>query len=248
MTEETSKKLLELTAESYKKISRPFSDTRNRVWTDCTAFEHVVKRGARVLDVGCGNGKLVPWLMERGVSSYVGIDLNPNFIKIASDRYADSHVAFVEGDLLTLDEYKALRGKSFDVVLCIAVLHHLPSESMRVKALTNLKQRVAQGGVVCMTNWNLFQIFGASKSVWKYARARKKTGDDRLYADLSWRDLLTHWKSGEVDEVLYYYAYTARELENLFRKAGFTSVTCWYNTFGTRKHWWDGRNILTIAS
>lgn len=242
MTDEIAQKLLNLTAEGYKKISKPFSDTRNRIWTDCRAFEGIVKMGDRVLDAGCGNGKLITWLTERGIASYTGIDLNPNFVRIASEKYPSEK--FYEGDLLTPGLHPALKGVSFDVVLCIAVLHHLPSEALRIRALRNLRVRLSNGGVLCMTNWNLFQVFGASKSVWKNFRNQKNNGE---FSGLSWRDLLTHWKSGGLDEILYYYAFTPSEITRLCKKAGFKTSHSWYSSNGDKKHWWDGRNIMTIA-
>ncbi len=247
MDESTARTLLDLTTESYRRISQPFSDTRNRIWTDCTAFADDVKKGANVLDVGCGNGKLVPWLLEQGISSYTGIDLNPNFIRIAKERYPDGVCGFFEGDILTLGQH-SMGGKTFNVVLCIAVLHHLPSENMRIAALRNLKERLADGGVLIMTNWNFFALAG-KKSIWRYGYERmvKRTADEK-YPGLSWRDLLTHWKSGNTDEILYYHAFTARELKRLLRAAGFKHIRCWHASNGQRAHWWNGRNISVIAS
>ena len=246
MTEAIARKLLDVTAESYRKIARPFSDTRNRIWTDCTAFASDVKKGAHVLDVGCGNGKLVPWLLEKDISSYTGIDLNPEFIRIAKERYLADACTFLEGDILTLNTM-SLGKQQFDVVLCIAVLHHLPSERMRIAALKNLRECLSEGGVLIMTNWNFFETIG-KKSIWRYAYERMaKHTSSREYPDLSWRDMLTHWKSNEVDEILYYHAFTPRELKKLLRLAGFERIECWYTSNGARAHWWNGRNISTIA-
>lgn len=248
MTEETARKLLDMTAESYRKISQPFSDTRNRVWTDCKAFDRIVKAGSRVLDAGCGNGKLVPWLADKHLATYVGVDLNPHFIGIAKERYAQEKYHFFEGDLLALDRHPSLSSSVFDVALCIAVLHHFSSERMRLTVLKNLRSRLPAGGVLAMTNWNFFQIVGASKSVWK--QAMRRTTEQALYAqfpDMSWRDLLTHWKGADRDEILYYHAFTPTEINRLCVRAGFTHVRSWYGSYGEQAHWWNGRNISTIA-
>jgi SAM-dependent methyltransferase len=56
--------------------------------------------GARVLDVGCGQGDLFGWLRRRGVRlHYPGIDLAPRMIEIAGRRYpeAEFRVAGPEG-------------------------------------------------------------------------------------------------------------------------------------------------------
>jgi SAM-dependent methyltransferase len=45
-------------------------------------------RGARVLDVGCGQGDLCGWLAARGIEcEYTGIDLSPRMVALARKRY-----------------------------------------------------------------------------------------------------------------------------------------------------------------
>lgn len=72
---------------------------------------------ARVLDLGCGPGELLPHL---GDVEYVGIDVSEEYIEQAQRAFA-GRAEFRVGDATRLDP--ELRG--FDLVLAFGVLHHL---------------------------------------------------------------------------------------------------------------------------
>lgn len=78
--------------------------------------------GAKVLDVGCGIGALLADLPD-GVS-YVGMDINPAYIEAARARYGDRGEFFAAraGDPL------APEWSGFDVVIAMALLHHLEDD------------------------------------------------------------------------------------------------------------------------
>jgi SAM-dependent methyltransferase len=75
--------------------------------------------GARVLDLGCGPGELVPQL---GNVNYVGVDLSPAYIEQAKTAFPNQE--FRVGDATRLDEDL----RNFDLVLAFGVLHHLDDE------------------------------------------------------------------------------------------------------------------------
>jgi SAM-dependent methyltransferase len=53
-------------------------------------FQHGLARpGDRVLDVGAGNGRLAIGLLELGVSSYVGLDIDRRTVDLANRDFAD---------------------------------------------------------------------------------------------------------------------------------------------------------------
>lgn len=80
-----------------------------------------LKEGARVLDVGCGNGYLVGWCIERGCVG-VGLDLSKTGIEIARREHPEGRF-----ELLAADEnvLKNLREDPFDVVVSTEVVEHL---------------------------------------------------------------------------------------------------------------------------
>jgi 2-polyprenyl-3-methyl-5-hydroxy-6-metoxy-1,4-benzoquinol methylase len=71
--------------------------------------------GARVLDLGCGTGTLLNAVAPaRGV----GVDLSPEMVRLAHDRFP--HLDFRAGDAQLLGQ-----GETFDYVLLVDVLEHL---------------------------------------------------------------------------------------------------------------------------
>ena len=56
--------------------------------------------GARTtLEVGCGTGRILGWLLECGATRVVGVDIDAEKLKIARSRLGDdSRVAFIHGD------------------------------------------------------------------------------------------------------------------------------------------------------
>lgn len=84
--------------------------------------EHVrPSPGDEILDLGCGPGELVSHIPE-GVR-YTGVDISPQYIARAQERHG-ARATFHVGDASRL----ALLDGRFDLVLAIAVLHHLDDE------------------------------------------------------------------------------------------------------------------------
>jgi len=98
------------------------------------AFEALLQPSSTVLDAGCGPGRNLARLAERGHRG-VGVDLNRDFV----DR-ARTHGPVILGDLRALP----LIAASFDAVWASASLIHLPYEDAAV-ALGELA-RVARTG------------------------------------------------------------------------------------------------------
>jgi ubiquinone/menaquinone biosynthesis C-methylase UbiE len=86
----------------------------------------------RVLDVGCGTGRLTIRLIEPG-RSCVGVDVSPEMIRRAERRGAGlKGVSFVCGDFLEMESDPV----GFDCVVSAAALHHMPVEA----AIDRMKQ------------------------------------------------------------------------------------------------------------
>lgn len=81
--------------------------------------EHArVAAGERVLDIGCGTGRLLDALPE---VAYVGLDPSAAYIAAARESYGD-RAAFRQADVSSVE----LAGEQpFDVAFAVGVMHHL---------------------------------------------------------------------------------------------------------------------------
>ncbi len=109
----------------------------------CAAYLSAIPQaqGARVLEVGCGNGAATAHLLEQlRPTELVGIDPAAGFIDMAVTRYADRPgVAFHVGDAVDTGEPDA----SFDLVVAHTVFSHLPDP---VAALGEARRVLRPGG------------------------------------------------------------------------------------------------------
>ena len=96
----------------------------------------------RVLDVGCGSGRIGELVLDAGTPDYVGIDFSEPMIALASERLArfENRVELVTGDFLTT----ALTGP-FDIVLALGLFDYLPNAASFAERMFEL---CAPGGAM----------------------------------------------------------------------------------------------------
>jgi SAM-dependent methyltransferase len=93
----------------------------------------LIAPGSLVLDVGCGPGVLGEYLGRERNCTVDGIEHNLEAAALARRSY---HKVLV-GDLETFD-FEALKGASYDYIVCADVLEHLRQPEVVVRQLTSL--------------------------------------------------------------------------------------------------------------
>ena len=158
MTPETRDKLLALNRRFYASEARSFDRTRQRPWRGCArVLEHVSAARPSVLDIGCGNGRLIALLRARcpGGFGYTGVDSSAELLALARAREQDAALRFVEADFVANDPEHALPAGEHDLVVLLGVLHHVPGEAARRTLLAAAARRLARDGVLAFTLWRL---------------------------------------------------------------------------------------------
>jgi ubiquinone/menaquinone biosynthesis C-methylase UbiE len=215
MDKDTQKNLIKLVNDSYEKIAGNYNETRKKTHTPLfdkmAEFINEIREGQKVLDIGCGSGRLITALSGKKVE-YLGVDKSAEMIKLAKDNYPEYR--FLTGDLL---ELSMLPDINFDFVFCAAVLHHLPGAELRIAALKQLKNKINEKGMIIVTVWNMWPQKKFLKLVIKYFLL-KLIGKNKM----DFGDILFDWKNSEGVAISqrYYHAFTKRQLKKIVKKAG----------------------------
>lgn len=225
MNKQTEKELLNIVSRNYEEIAKDFNETRNKyLWPELIKLSRIVKDGDKVMDVGCGNARLLEAWTGRDIK-YTGIDNSKNLIKLAEEKYASESCKFSVGDILKLGDYGEY---DFDFVFCIAVLHHLPGKEMQIQALRQLKNKINDKGKIVLTVWNLWNQQKYEKLIYKFWLL-KLIGKNKM--DIG--DILFDWKNsqGEIVSKRYYHAFTKRSLKKVIKKAGLKIDKCYKDKY-----------------
>ena len=226
--------LLYKTRENYDLIAEPFSGTRQFIWEDLKPLAEYVKDGDKVLDVGCGNGRLLELFQGKNVD-YIGVDSSEELIKIAKNKAKNKYpqAKFLAGDALNLP----FANQSFDKVFSVAVLHHIPSEEMRLKFLSEASRVLKPQGRIILTTWYLLRKKKARTLLFKYTFL-KLIGKSKL----DFFDIFFPWK-GRLKKPIgrYVHVFRKKEIKNLFRQAGLEVLKISVTTRGKEN------NLITIA-
>lgn len=227
MDKQTQNELLEVVRRNYREIADDFSETRRKYsWPEVVKLAEAVKDGDRVLDVGCGNGRLLEVFKDKTVD-YLGVDASADLLEIAAKQYQE--YKFVAGDILRLGEIPDIE---FDFVFCLAVMHHLPGRELRVAALKQLKNKIKKDGKIILTVWNLWSRKKYRRLIWKFVLLKliKKNKMD-------FSDIVFDWKN-EGGRTRYYHAFRKRELKKAIKGADMKIVRLYkdrYNYYAILK-------------
>lgn len=194
MDEKTAKILLKKVVDDYDNIADEFDITRKREWKEFEDFLPYIKDGQAIADIGCGNGRFYAFLKKSQKKvNYTGVDNSKKLLEKAKKEHKTN---FIYGDLLKIP----LKDKTQDIVVSIAALHHIPTEKLRKKAISNLHRILKKDGILIITVWNLHQP--------KYEKhIGKKYGP---------QDSLIPWGKSGIER--YYYAFKPEELKGLLEE------------------------------
>jgi ubiquinone/menaquinone biosynthesis C-methylase UbiE len=194
--------ILNKTKRDYNLISNHFSETRKRPWDNFKFFFEGIPSRAKVLDLGCGNGRFNEFLEGK---DYTGLDKSGELIKKAKEKYPKQN--FLVGDALNLP----FEDNSFDYVISIAVIHHMPTKKTRKKFLKEIKRVLKSEGEARISTWNYLE---SKKSLYFKNLFKKVIGK------IAFRDVFIPWhnQNGEVITKRYYHFFTIKELRKLFKK------------------------------
>lgn len=205
MKKEYANYILKKTGEDYNRIADQFSDSRYSIWPELNILRKYIKAGEKVLDLGCGNGRLFAILKDKNVD-YLGVDNSEKLIEIAKKIHP--RAKFQVADALNLP----FPNNCFDKIFCIAVLHHIPSDELRNQFISEAKRVLKPEGLLILTVWNLWQRFSLIKLIIKFTILKifRKVELDLKDIFVPWQKTLNR----------YIHCFTKSELRKLVKKTG----------------------------
>lgn len=103
----------------------------------------------RVLDVGCGGGRLLGYLSKLGAQSH-GVDISPSMVEHCRKAYPEADVRV--GDLAAL--HRVVEGP-FDAILMMDNLIDIYADAERRAVLAGLRELISADGLLIFSSHNL---------------------------------------------------------------------------------------------
>ena len=201
MNKSLTNDILNKTELDYNQVAEKYSEVREKNWKEMDFLFDGLIVGDKALDLGCGNGRFYNEFVSRG-AEYWGVDSCQKLIEIAQTKYPEANLGVASAFDLPF------AAESFDKIYSIAVLHHIPSEELRLKFLQQAKEVLKPNGYLILSVWDL-----------KEKRKKRKFNLLAWFWELSLDkgDILLPWY-GVKDA--YFHAFELPELISLIKKAG----------------------------
>ncbi len=190
----------------YEKIAADFSRTRETIWEEFNPLLKYVQDGYKILDLGCGNGRLLSFLEGKQID-YVGVDNSKELLALAAERYPDKKFILSDGINLSFGD------NSFDMVWCLAVFHHLPGKELRLMFLKEVYRVLKPGGRVLISVWYLWPTLKHWRTFLKYFFL-KIFG----FSSLDFGDVYKNW--GKIGK-RFIHNFSKKELKDILEEVGF---------------------------
>jgi len=127
-------------------------DTKSMIFTTPLppkCFLKYIYKDSKILDFGCGYGRLVTYLRNRGYYNYLGIDISKGLISRA--KKTNPTCAFQVASLETLLKEK----KKFDAVIILGVIENILGNTKRKKFAKEVFNILNNKGVVYLETFLL---------------------------------------------------------------------------------------------
>lgn len=197
MEKKSDSGLIQHTTDGYNTIADEWHQTRQEFWPEIadTIKENLIGN-ENIIDVGCGNGRLLKILSSYPDIKYFGIDPSEKLIEYAKADFPNNRFEICDGINISAKDAE------FDICFSIAVMHHLPV-TLVGKWLSEINRVLTPNAKFICTLWDLQN----SKS---YPLLENGSG-------------LLPFRAHK--DVRYVHAYTRQEIEKYFNESGFEILT-----------------------
>lgn len=220
----------------YDEIGSHFSRTRQKKygngessnWAVTDKYLSKLKEGQAVLDIGCGNGKLVSGL-PKGVA-YLGTDFSRALLAEAKTLFPGREFRY--GDVTSLAHWRGLA--KYDAIFCVAVLHHIPEKKQQLEVLRQAKKHLKPNGFLYLTVWNLWQ----KKYLEYHLKSQELKVRDKKWVEIPYNK---DWQR-------FCVAFDIQSLADIVSEAGWEIQELYYaDRAGNKADIMTGQNLVCVA-
>lgn len=116
-----------------------------------------------LLDVACGTGVLIPFYLERGVTDITAIDIAPEMIKIAKEKFSHTPVKFLTEDIdnmanVSFTDNNCEVNVTYDRIVMYNAFPHFPNPK---KTIDILCEMLSPGGIFTIAHGKSREVIDA---------------------------------------------------------------------------------------
>ncbi len=114
---------------------------------DIKRFNVFVDKQAKILDFGCGYGRICNELYHQGFRNVIGIDLSGKMIERGSQTYPHLEMKVLKGNRLPYNP------ETFDAVILLAVLTCVPTNNGQKSIIQEISRVLRPEGIIYITDY-----------------------------------------------------------------------------------------------
>lgn len=174
MNAATAGRLLSINKAFYARYARSFLETRRRPQPGFWRLKEFLPQAChRLLDVGSADGRLGRFLLQEGaIDAYTGVDFSRPLLEASQH---DPRMQFIERDLSALASLTRLG--TYDAVISLATLQHIPLRSSRVRLLSAMRDCLSANGPIIVSTWQFLENERQRRKITPWARVGLRQSD-----------------------------------------------------------------------
>lgn len=165
------------TTEAYNKFAKYYDIYVNDFKEDIELYCSFCRKGDRVLEVGCGTGRVLKFLLDKGLTNVTGIDVSDGMLDICRNKLDK----YIENNNLTLKKHdfcsRSLKGDFDKVFVTFYTFNYIVVNP--VKFLRNIASSMCNNGLIVI---DLFypKLFLEPESDGIWVERKIKLGGNRI--------------------------------------------------------------------